>query len=104
MSKFLELAENIEADLREFDEEADVLDMKRRRNKERAHVIFSDHNDVQDRVKAGMDRMEAVMHDMGGSNSRKAKTSETTASTEETAKLGEASGGMSEASFPNQAG
>ena len=122
MSKFLQLADDIESDLREFDDEADALNRKRLQNKDRAKTIFDDHHSAQDRVAEGLRRMEAVMHDMGGSNSRKmtdgeraaltakvdqaqkdmdaagVKTAATTA-LEGAPKLGEASDGTSESTF-----
>jgi hypothetical protein len=94
VSKFLQLADAIEADLKEMDAEADVLNEKRLANKELARQIFNHHHEAQDRVAKGLERMGAVVHDMSGSNSR--------GSTEkpvETTKLGEGSGATPE-TFP----
>lgn len=99
MSKFLELADSIEADLREMDEDADALNTKRLANKERARMIFNDHHTAQDRVAEGLKRMEAVIHDMSGSNTRqrdddekKAEAAKLVVVKTETPKLGEGSG------------
>lgn len=103
MSKFLQLADDIESDLKELDEEANLLNAKRLKNKERARQIFNDHNAAQDRVAEGMKRMDQVLHDMGGSNSRKASEDEKAEAVKppvpETPKLGEDSAASSEASF-----
>ena len=74
MSKFLELADNIEADLKEMDVEADTLNEKRLANKEAARLIFNSHHAAQDRVRDGLARMAAVTKDLSGSNSNRGET------------------------------
>lgn len=69
VSKFLQLADDIESDLKDMDDEADVLNEKRLANKERARQVFNDHHKTQDRITDGLYRMGAVIHDMSGSNS-----------------------------------
>lgn len=103
MSKFLQLADDIEADLRGLDNDADELNSRRLNVKERARTIFNDHNTVYDRTEEGLRRMEAVLHDMGGSNSRKAtplEKGEQIPLVGETPKLGEGSDATSDSSFP----
>lgn len=69
VSKFLQLADDIESDLKDMDDEAELLNSKRLANKERARQVFNDHHGAQDRVADGLRRMGAVIHDMSGSNS-----------------------------------
>lgn len=112
MSKFLQLADDIEADLKHLDQRADDLAMIRRRNRERADEILDQHEDAQNRVAEGMRRMDAVLNDMGGSNSRKlteaekaalaAKDGKTNEGTAEKPALGEGSGDTSDSSFPEK--
>lgn len=70
MSKFLELAENIEADLKAMDVDADELNAIRLVNKEKARLVFNDHHATQKRVGAGLDRMAQAIKDLSGSNSK----------------------------------
>lgn len=77
MSKFLELAENIEADLKAMDVDADELNAIRLVNKEKARVVFNDHHATQKRVGAGLDRMAQAIKDLSGSNSKGEEKNET---------------------------
>lgn len=110
MSKFLELADDIKKDLADWDEQADELQALRRKNKDKGDELFAGHRNVQEQVAEGFAKMEAVLHDMGGSNSRKASDAEkktvvvpvkppATPVPENTLKPGEVSENTSDASF-----
>lgn len=93
MSKFLELAESIESDLQVMDAAAEALDAQRLANKVLASEVMGGHMAVQARVKEGLEKMRGVIHDMGGSNSRKFTEAELAAlKAEEPAKPAEVSG------------
>jgi hypothetical protein len=84
MSKFLQLADDIEADLKAMDADAEELNAKRLKNKELSRQIFNGHHAAQDRVLEGLKKMEQVMKDMTGSNSSKAGTEGTVGTTTST--------------------
>lgn len=96
MNKFEQLADDIEADFAELDKDADVLNARRLDIKERARVVTNAHHASYNRVEAGLSKLEQAAGALGGrSNSDKAKPGEV-----DSAKVGEASGDTSEASFP----
>lgn len=65
MRKFVQLAEDIEQDLKDLDNDADELQSRRRANKERARSVVNDHHKIQDRIDEGLAAMERVADDAG---------------------------------------
>lgn len=107
MNKWLQLADDIELDLKELDNDADELQSRRRANKERARGVVNDHHKIQDRVEDGLRRMEQVVEAAGLPNSRKftqaeldAIAAEEAKQKEAAAKLGEGSGDTSTTAVP----
>ncbi len=84
MSKFTELAEAIESDLKNWDQQADELSARREKNRLRGEAIFAKHRDKQGEVETGLARMEQAISALEGSNSKNEQ---------------EGSGGSSEVSF-----
>lgn len=74
MSKFDELAEGIEQDLKNWDQQADELMARREVNRQRGEAIFAKHRDRQSSVEAGFAKMEAALGALEGSNSKKDDT------------------------------
>lgn len=70
MDKFTELADGIEQDLRNWDEQADELLARREKNRLRGENVFARHRDKQSSVEAGLAKMEAVLQKMEGGNSK----------------------------------
>jgi hypothetical protein len=134
MRKFIQLAENVEADLKELDRDADELERRRVVGKDRAKAVVNTHHLLQDRIDEGIAALEKVADDAGivRQNTRTAaelaaieaeekaeleklkREPQTTkpgdvgelskeAIKPEAPKLGEASGGMPEVSFPKAA-
>ena len=114
MRKFVQLAEDVEADLKGLDNDADELNARRLKVKEAARQVVNDHHRIQDRVEEGIEAMRRVAELAGLPNTRtrtaaelaeieaeeaagKPKSEDTGA--EKTA-LGEVSGDMPEGSFP----
>lgn len=96
MSKFLQLAEDIEADFAELDKDADSLNERRLAVKERARVATNAHHKTYDRVEEGLDRLEQAAGALGAkSNSAKAKAEELAGKSQ----TGEGSGDTSDSSF-----
>lgn len=72
MSKFLQLADDIDSDLREMDNDADELNARRIMLKERARVAVNTHHSGFNRVEEGLDALERIGRELSGSNSDKA--------------------------------
>lgn len=72
MSKFLQLADDIDSDLREMDNDADELNARRLVLKERARVAVNTHHSGFNRVEEGLDALERIGRELSGSNSDKA--------------------------------
>lgn len=70
MRKFVQLAEDIEADLKSLDNDADELEALRSSNKEAARQVVNDHHSIQNRIKEGLDAMRRVSEAAGIPNSR----------------------------------
>ena len=71
MRKFLQLAEDVETDLKELDADADALQARRKEVKERARQAINAQHRIQDSVETGIKAMEAIADTMGvKSNSR----------------------------------
>lgn len=60
MRKFIQLAEDVEADLKELDNAADDLADRRRKGKERATAAINNHHRIQDRIDEGVSALEKV--------------------------------------------
>lgn len=60
MRKFIQLAEDVEADLLELDNDADELASRRARSKERAKNVVNRHHRIQDSIDSGIGAMERV--------------------------------------------
>jgi hypothetical protein len=123
MRKFIQLAENVEADLKELDRDADELERRRLDGKERAKKVVNNHHRLQDRIDEGIAALEKVADDAGIERQNTRTAAELAAIEAEEAaeqaklkgekpkeaiepeapKLGEASGGMPEVSFPKAA-
>jgi len=65
MRKFIQLAEDVEADLKELDNDADDLDRRRRDGKERAKAVVNTHHRLQDRIDEGILALEKVADSAG---------------------------------------
>jgi hypothetical protein len=65
MRKFIQLAEDVEADLKELDNDADELDRRRRDGKERAKAVVNTHHRLQDRIDEGISALEKVADNAG---------------------------------------
>lgn len=65
MRKFIQLAEDVEADLKELDNAADDLDHRRRQGKQEALAVVNQHHRLQDRIDAGIAAMQKVADDAG---------------------------------------
>jgi methyl-accepting chemotaxis protein len=74
MRKFVQLAEDVENDLKELDNDADELDRRRRQSKEAARQVINDHHRIQDRIDEGIAAMQRVSDAAGllGQNTRTA--------------------------------
>lgn len=75
MSKFTELAEAIEGDLKNWDQQADELLARREKNRLRGEQVFARHRDKQGEVEAGLTRMEQAIGALEGSNSKNVEDS-----------------------------
>ena len=99
MRKFMQLAEDVEADLKELDADADALQARRKAGKERARQAINAQHKIQDNIEAGVAAMEKIADAIGvKSNSRsdeELKAAEGNASGE--------GGGDSAATFPPKA-
>lgn len=77
MNKFLELADNIDADFAELDKDADALNERRLSIKERARIATNAHHASYNRVEEGLARLEQAGSGLAGrSNSEKTKPGE----------------------------
>jgi hypothetical protein len=86
MRKFIQLAEDVEADLKELDNDADELDRRRRNGKERAKAVVNTHHQLQDRIDEGIAALEKVADDAGISRQNRRTAAELAAiEAEETA-------------------
>lgn len=65
MRKFIQLAEDVENDLRELDADADELNARRLKAKERARLAINDQHRIQDRVEEGIAAIEKVAEAAG---------------------------------------
>ena len=71
MRKFLQLAEDVETDLKDLDKEADLLQERRKQVKERARQAINAQHRIQDSVETGIKAMETIADELGiKSNSR----------------------------------
>jgi hypothetical protein len=70
MTKFTELANAIEGDLKNWDKQADELLARREKNRLRGEKVFARHRDKQSEVEAGLERMEQAINALSGSNSK----------------------------------
>ena len=99
MRKFMQLAEDVEADLKELDADADALQARRKAGKERARQAINTQHKIQDNIEAGVAAMEKIADAIGvNSNSRSDEELK-----EGNDKSGE-SGGDSAATFPPKTG
>ena len=108
MRKFVQLADDVESDLKSLDNDADELDRRRRETRESARQVVNDHHRIQDRIEEGIAAMRRVAEAAGLPNSRTAAELAAIAADETAAKgnsaLGEASGDMPPAAtFPKAA-
>lgn len=101
MNKFEQLADDIEADFAELDQDADALNARRLEIKERARLATNAHHESYNRVEAGLSKLEQAAGALAGRSNSQTKTeTETKAKTEETAKPGEGSG-VTSTTFPD---
>lgn len=70
-SKFKELAAGIKQDLQNFDQQADELMARREDLRLRGEKVFAKHRENLTDVEGGLAAMEAALHDLEGSNSKK---------------------------------
>jgi predicted nucleic acid-binding Zn-ribbon protein len=99
MRKFMQLAEDVEADLKELDADADALQARRKAGKERARQAINAQHKIQDNIEAGVAAMEKIADAIGvKSNSRSDEELK-----EGNDKSGEG-GGDSAATFPPKTG
>ena len=75
MRKFIQLAEDVEADLKQLDADADELNSRRLAAKERARQAINDQHRIQDRINEGIAAIEAVA-DAAGVRSNTATAAE----------------------------
>lgn len=71
MNKFLQLAEDIEDDLRELDNDADVLNERRLMIKERARIATNAHHSTYNTIESGLSRLEDAAAGLGGRKNSK---------------------------------
>lgn len=70
MRKFVQLAEDIESDLKGLDRDADDLERRRLEVKEAARTVVNDHHRIQDRIEEGIAAMRRVSESAGLPNTR----------------------------------
>jgi methyl-accepting chemotaxis protein len=73
MRKFVQLAEDVEADLKGLDNDADDLNHRRLQVKESARQVVNDHHRIQDRIEEGIAAMRRVSEAAGLPNTRTAE-------------------------------
>lgn len=74
MNKFLQLADDIEADLQSLDRDADELNERRLSIKERARVATNAHHSTYNSIESGLTRLEEAASAMGGRKNSKDDT------------------------------